>query len=98
MNIRLVDSTQSTVRRKLVGTTESELVELEQPTNTYESESESANLLKSIEEYDSWESVDLQQLIDTYEPDPNEESIGSSKPEPTMGGRTYPLRERRAPT
>ena len=30
-------------------------------------------------------------------PVPNEESAGTFKPEPTTGGRRYPLRERKAP-
>ena len=33
-----------------------------------------------------------------YERELNEYSAGASEPELTMGGRRYPLRERRAPT
>ena len=33
-----------------------------------------------------------------HEPKPNEESVETPEPEPTMEGRRYPLKERRAPT
>ena len=44
------------------------------------------------------ESANPQQLIDMYEPEPNELSTGTFEPEPMIGGRRYPLRERRTPT
>ena len=47
---------------------------------------------------DEPESKNPEQLIDMYEPEPNEELAGTSEPEPTTGGRRYPLKERRAPT
>ena len=47
---------------------------------------------------DESESANPEQLIDMYEPEPNEESTGTFEPKPTMRGRRYPLRERRAPT
>ena len=91
----LVEPTLSAIRRHPVGTTESESVNSEQ--QTYESESELADLLKSIEEYDL-ESAGTQQPIDMHEPKTREELGGPSEPKPTMGGRRYSLRERRAPT
>ena len=75
-----------------MGTSKSQLVDSEQPTNI-----ESANLLKSIEEYKS-ELVDLQKPINMYEPEANQELVGTSEIESTMGGRRHPLRERRVPT
>ena len=90
MDSRLVDSTQSTVRRRLV-----DIAESEQPTNTYESES--ADLQRSIEAYKS-ELIDLQQPTNSYEPKPNEESTRTFEPKLIMGGRRYPLRQRRAPS
>ena len=39
--------------------------------------------------------ANLEQLINMYEPEPREESAGTTKPEPTSG-RRYPLRERRS--
>ena len=71
---------------------------MEKLTNTYELESELANLLKLIEDYESLDSVDFQQLIEANEPEPNEESTETSESELTMGGRRYPLRERTTPT
>ena len=94
-DLGLVHSTQSTVRRQLVDIAESKLVDLEQLTDSYELEL--ADLQRSSEAYKS-ESVDLQKPIDMYEPEPTKESTGTSEPEPTIGGRRYLLRKRRAPT
>ena len=47
---------------------------------------------------DESESANFDKPIDRYEPEPNEELVGTFKPEPITGGRRYPLRERRAPT
>ena len=41
------------------------------------------------------ESANPKQLIDMYEPEPTEESQGTFEPVPSIGGRRYPLRERR---
>ena len=71
------------------------MVDSQQPTNIYESESK--YLEKTIEEYKS-ESVELQQPIDVHEHEPNEELAGTSELELTMGGRRYPLRAKREPT
>ena len=67
---------------------------MEQPTNTYESES--TDLQKLIEAYEL-KLDDLQKLVDMHEPELSEELIDTSKPKPTMGGGRYPLRQRRAP-
>ena len=79
---------------RLVDTTEYELVDSKQPTNTYESESD--DLQRLIEAYES-EPIDLQQPTNMYEPEPSEELVDTSKLEPNMGGRIYPLRQRKAP-
>ena len=47
---------------------------------------------------DESESANLEQPIDIYELEPNEESAGTFEPEPTTARRRYPLRERRVPT
>ena len=60
-------------------------------------ESESADLLKSIEEYEL-EFSNLEMSIDEQNPEPREELVETSEREPTMSGRRYPLRERKAPT
>ena len=89
-----VDHTMSTKRRQPVGIAESEMVDSEQSTNTYELES--TDLQKSIDAY-TLELVDCQEPIDMHKPEPNEESTDTSEHEPTMGSGRYQLRQRRAP-
>ena len=43
-------------------------------------------------------SANPQRPINTYEPEPREESVETSEPELTTSERRYPLKERRAPT
>ena len=76
MDSGLVNSTQSANRRHSIDTTKSKLVNLEQPTNT--DESESAEILKSIEKYEL-ELSNLEQPIDIHDPEPREKVAETSK-------------------
>ena len=76
MDLGVVDSTQSIVRRRL-HSVKAELVNSEQPTDTYESKS--SDLQKFTKAYEL-ESVDLQKLVNMYELEPSEESVDTSEP------------------
>ena len=69
--------------------------ERRQSFGTAESEIIDLGLSRNV---DKSELANPEQTNDMYEFEPNEVSTGTFEPEPTIGGRRYPLKERRAPT
>ena len=76
-------SSPAVVRRQLADRAESESVDSERPTDY---ESESADLLKSIDEYEL-ELSNQEMPIDKQNPEQREELAKTSEREPTKSGR-----------